>query len=66
MRTRLLGFAAALILAALGVTAAPAAQADLPRVDAQTCVSGGGSVEYDASSGQWICIGGTYDTQPIT
>ncbi|MFG2119922.1 hypothetical protein [Streptomyces sp. NPDC048710] len=65
MRTRLLGFTAALVLAALGAMS-PVAQAAVPAVDAQKCVTGGGSVEYDSDAGLWTCIGGKYDRDPIT
>lgn len=66
MRTRLLGFSAAVVVAVLALLG-PAAQAATPGpgVDAQTCVSGGGSVEYDSATGQWTCVGGTYNTTPI-
>lgn len=52
MRTRLLGFTAALLLAALGAMG-PTAQAAVPAVpaiDGPTCVQGGGTVEYDSGS----------------
>ncbi len=65
MRTRLLGFIAAVILAGLGAVGS-VAQAAVPRVDGQTCVSGGGTVEYDSGSGLWSCVGGTHGGQPIT
>ncbi|WP_404959411.1 hypothetical protein [Streptomyces sp. 147326] len=65
MRTRLLGFAAALVLAVLGATA-PIAQAAVPAVAGPTCVDGSGTVEYDSTAGQWICVGGEYDGELIT
>ncbi|MEV0410454.1 hypothetical protein AB0I68_06455 [Streptomyces sp. NPDC050448] len=65
MRTRLLGFTAAVILAVLGVMS-PAAQAAVPAVDAHTCTDvGKGSVEYNSATGLWTCIGGKYDGEPI-
>lgn len=64
MRTRLLGFTAAVILAALGAMG-PVAQAAVPSVDGQTCMAGGGSVEYDSGAGLWSCIGGDHDGEPI-
>ncbi|MER7465833.1 hypothetical protein [Streptomyces sp. NPDC097981] len=65
MRTRLLGLAAAVVLAALGITG-PAAQAAAPAVNGPTCRSHHGSVEYESSTGLWTCIGGPYDGEPIT
>lgn len=64
MRTRLLGFIAAVTVAALGAMA-PVAQAAVPGVDAQKCVSAGGSVEYDSGTGLWTCIGGDYNGEAI-
>lgn len=61
MRTRLLGFTAAVILAALGAMG-PVAQA----ADGPTCVAGHGTVEYDSSTGLWTCMGGKHDGEPIT
>ncbi|MEU6867263.1 hypothetical protein ABZ924_29125 [Streptomyces sp. NPDC046876] len=67
MRRRLLGFAAAVALAALGITCPVAAQAAVtPAVDARTCTAHHGSVEYDSATGLWTCIGGTYDGEPIS
>ncbi|MDX3535748.1 hypothetical protein PV721_15535 [Streptomyces sp. MB09-01] len=63
MRTRLLGFTAALVLAVLGATA-PVARAALPAVTGPACVDGSGTVQY--ATGQWICIGGAYDGELIT
>ncbi|MFJ6757314.1 MULTISPECIES: hypothetical protein [unclassified Streptomyces] len=65
MRTRLLGFTAALVLAALGATV-PVAQAAVPAVTGPACADGSGAVQYDSTSGQWICIGGAYDGELIT
>ncbi|MGZ9934125.1 hypothetical protein ACXNSR_30090 [Streptomyces sp. NC-S4] len=64
MRTRLLGFIAAALLVALGAVA-PAAQAAVHGVDGQTCIDGGGSVEYESAQGSWVCVGGTSGGQPI-
>ncbi|MEV6954400.1 hypothetical protein [Streptomyces sp. NPDC051183] len=65
MRARLLGFAAAVVLAALGVIG-PVAQAAVPAIDGPTCVADKvGKVEYDSSTGLWTCIGGKYDGEPI-
>lgn len=64
MRTRILGFLAAVVLAALGA-AAPTAQAAVPAIDGPTCVAAGGSVEYDSASGLWICAGGPHDGESI-
>ncbi|MFG2985090.1 hypothetical protein ACGFYQ_28165 [Streptomyces sp. NPDC048258] len=69
MRTRLLGFTAAVILAALGPVA-PAAHAAVvaqtapPSVDPKACEEGKGTVEYQ-SDGSWVCIGGKHDGKPI-
>ncbi|MET9963258.1 hypothetical protein ABZ128_30035 [Streptomyces sp. NPDC006326] len=65
MRTRLVGFTAALMLAVLGA-AVPVAHAVVPAVTGPTCVKGKGSVEYDSGTGLWTCIGGKYDGQSIT
>ncbi|MFB7180564.1 hypothetical protein ACFCYI_23035 [Streptomyces sp. NPDC056257] len=65
MRARLLGFTAALVLAALGATI-PVAQASVPAVTGPVCVDGGGTVEYDSTAGQWICLTGAYDGELIT
>ncbi|WP_327738128.1 hypothetical protein OG749_34445 [Streptomyces nojiriensis] len=67
MRTRLLGFIAAAILAALAAVApvAQAAQAAVHGVDGQTCIDGGGSVEYESAQGSWVCVGGASGGQPI-
>ncbi|MFJ3724244.1 hypothetical protein ACIPYQ_16940 [Streptomyces sp. NPDC090045] len=65
MRARLLGFTAALVLAVLGATA-PVAQAAVPAVTGPACADGDGTVEYDSTAGQWICLGGTYDGELIT
>ncbi|WP_030718959.1 hypothetical protein [Streptomyces sp. NRRL F-2580] len=65
MRARLLGFTAALVLAALGATV-PVAQAAVPAVTGPVCVDGSGTVEYDSTAGQWICLGGAYDGELIT
>ncbi|UUU40761.1 hypothetical protein [Streptomyces sp. NBC_00162] len=65
MRTRLLGFTAALVLAVLGA-AVPVAQAAVPTVTGPKCVEGGGTVEYDATTGLYTCVGGTYDAVLIT
>lgn len=64
MRARVLGFIAAVTLAALG-TMAPAAQAALPAIDGQTCMDGGGTVEYESTRGSWICVDGVHDGKPI-
>ncbi|MGW7100067.1 hypothetical protein [Streptomyces sp. NPDC054838] len=65
MRTRLLGFVSALVLAALGATV-PAAQAAVPTATGPACVAGKGKVVYDSGTGLWTCIGGKYDGEPIT
>ncbi|MGW0749037.1 hypothetical protein [Streptomyces sp. NPDC002587] len=65
MRTRLLGFAAAVILAVLG-TMGSAAQAAVPGVDGHTCIAKGGKVQYDSDTGLWMCIGGKYADEPIS
>lgn len=64
MRTRLLGFATAVILAVLGIMS-PAAQAAAPAVDTPTCLAGTGTVEYNSATGLWTCIGGEHDGEPI-
>ncbi|WP_329192085.1 MULTISPECIES: hypothetical protein [unclassified Streptomyces] len=65
MRTRLLGFISALVLAALGA-AVPVAQAAAPAVTGPACVAAHGKVVYDSGTGLWTCIGGRYDDEPIT
>ncbi|MGR4882738.1 hypothetical protein ACIPUC_25500 [Streptomyces sp. LARHCF249] len=66
MRTRLLGFTAALVLAAFGA-AVPVAQAAVPVVTGPDCVADGGKVEYDATVGLYRCVGATeYDNELIT
>ncbi|MFD9481349.1 hypothetical protein [Streptomyces nojiriensis] len=65
MRTRILAFAAALVLAALGV-AVPVAQAAAPAIPRPTCTAAGGAVEYDPTTGQWTCSGGVHDGELIT
>jgi hypothetical protein len=67
MRTRLLGFAAALMLAALSAMGAIAQAATdaAPAVDRPTCEKGLGRVQYDPVSGIWICVGGTYNGESI-
>ncbi|MEU7726713.1 hypothetical protein AB0B78_15940 [Streptomyces sp. NPDC040724] len=65
MRTRLLGFTAAFVLAALCATI-PVAQAAVPAVTGPVCVEGNGTVEYDSTAGQWICLGGDYGGELIT
>ncbi|MET9883793.1 hypothetical protein ABZZ20_11730 [Streptomyces sp. NPDC006430] len=64
MRIRLLGFTAAVILAVLGAMG-PVAQAAAPGVDGQKCTTGGGSVEYNSSSGLWTCVGGQYSGESV-
>ncbi|MFD9407827.1 hypothetical protein ACFWBN_12550 [Streptomyces sp. NPDC059989] len=64
MRTRLLGFIATVVLAALGAMG-PAAQAAVPAVGGPACVAGGGTVEYDSGAGLWICVNGSYDGESI-
>ncbi|MFG2293955.1 hypothetical protein [Streptomyces sp. NPDC048603] len=68
MRRRLLGFTAAVILAALGpivpvAHATVVAQVPPPPVDGQMCEDGGGVVLYD--SGSWVCVGGAHDGKPV-
>ncbi|MEU3407995.1 hypothetical protein ABZ766_29170 [Streptomyces sp. NPDC006670] len=66
MRTRFLGFTAALLLAAFGASV-PAAQAVVPAVTGPECVADGvGKVVYDSATGLWICAGGQNDGKPIT
>lgn len=65
MRARILGFVAAVILAALGALA-PAAQAAVPAIDRHACEVGGGTVEYDPATTQWICVGGKHNSEPIS
>lgn len=65
MRTRLLGFTAAVILAVLGAVG-PVAQAAVSGVDGHKCMSNGGEVKYDSGTGLWTCIGGKYDGEPIS
>ncbi|MFF3860552.1 hypothetical protein [Streptomyces sp. NPDC002209] len=64
MRTRVSGLIAAAILAVLGVMG-PAAQAAAPAATGAECVAGTGSVEYNSATGQWTCIGGTHNGEPI-
>ncbi|MFD9305449.1 hypothetical protein ACFWCB_22820 [Streptomyces sp. NPDC060048] len=64
MRTRLLGFITAVVLAVLGAMS-PAAQAAVSDVDVNTCTKGGGSSEYESATGLWTCIGGAHDSEPI-
>ncbi|MFB6805114.1 hypothetical protein [Streptomyces sp. NPDC056387] len=64
MRTRLLTFIAAAILAALGAVA-PAVQAAAPGIDAPGCRHTHGTVQYDPGSGRWICVGGSHDGESI-
>ncbi|MFE2283648.1 hypothetical protein ACFXDJ_05665 [Streptomyces sp. NPDC059443] len=64
MRTRLLSFIAAMMLAALGAVA-PVAHAAAPTIDGQTCMDGKGTVEYESAKGSWICVDGKYDGKPI-
>lgn len=66
MRTRILGFIAALVLAVLG-TAVPVASAVVPTVTGPECVADKvGKVEYDSGTGLYTCIGGEHDGEPIT
>ncbi|MFF4370664.1 hypothetical protein [Streptomyces sp. NPDC001594] len=65
MRTRLLGFATAAIVAALGIVGPVAQTTAAPRVDGDTCVQSGGAVQYDSVAGQWKCIGGSHADEPI-
>lgn len=65
MRTRLLGFTTAVVLAVLGA-AVPAAHAAAPAVTGTECKRYGGSEEYVSTTGLWTCIGGTYDGELIT
>ncbi|MFJ9944122.1 hypothetical protein [Streptomyces erythrochromogenes] len=64
MRTRLPALVAAVVLAVLGAIA-PTAQAARPAIDGNTCVGGGGTVEYESTKGSWICVDGSYDGKPI-
>ncbi|MGW7438456.1 hypothetical protein [Streptomyces sp. NPDC054849] len=64
MRTRLLGFITAALLVAFG-TMAPVAQAAVPTIDGQTCMDGGGTVEYESTKGSWICVDGESNGKPI-
>ncbi len=64
MRTRLLGFIAAVMVAGLAATA-PVAQAAVPAIDGQTCMDGRGTVEYESAQDSWICVDGIYDGQSI-
>ncbi|MCX5197829.1 hypothetical protein OOK31_28735 [Streptomyces sp. NBC_00249] len=70
MRTRLVGFTAAVTLAVLGPVS-PAAHAALaaptpaPSIDGRTCEDGTGTVEYEPNTGTWVCVGGTHDGSPI-
>ncbi|MFI5984626.1 hypothetical protein ACIBEA_27590 [Streptomyces sp. NPDC051555] len=65
MRTRLLGFVAAVVLAVLGA-AGPPAQAAAPAITGPQCVAGGGTLQYDSVAAGWVCVGGSQDTEPIT
>ncbi|WP_328926329.1 hypothetical protein OG429_17965 [Streptomyces sp. NBC_00190] len=66
MRTRLLAFTAALALAVLGA-AVPVAQAAVPTVTGPDCVKDKGTVEYDATTGLYTCVGGPHhDGELIT
>ncbi|MEV7523150.1 hypothetical protein [Streptomyces sp. NPDC091371] len=66
MRRRILGFAAAIVLAVLGA-AVPAAQAAaVPAVTGPECEAKSGSIEYDSDTGLDTCIGGDHDGEPIT
>ncbi|MEU9145294.1 hypothetical protein [Streptomyces sp. NPDC048349] len=65
MRTRMLAFTAALVLAALGA-AVPVAQSAVPAVPGPTCESTKGTVEYDSVTGQYVCEGGKHDGERIT
>ncbi|MFG2977357.1 hypothetical protein ACGFYY_30775 [Streptomyces sp. NPDC048331] len=65
MRTRIPAFAAALVLAALGV-AVPVAQAAAPAIPGPKCTAAHGAVEYDSATGQWTCNGGVHDGELIT
>ncbi|THA44958.1 hypothetical protein [Streptomyces sp. A1136] len=65
MRTRIIGFISALVLASLGA-AVPVAQAVVPTATGPACVAGKGRVVYDSGTGLWTCIGGKYDGEPIT
>ncbi|MEU4123711.1 hypothetical protein [Streptomyces virginiae] len=68
MRTRLLGLIAAALLAASGAVvplAQAVAHAAVPAIDGNTCVDGGGTVEYESTKGSWICVDGDYDGKPI-
>ncbi|MFA7762740.1 hypothetical protein [Streptomyces sp. NRRL S-448] len=64
MRTRLCGFIAAMIMAALGAVV-PVAQAAVPTIDGQMCLDGKGSVEYESAQDSWICVGGSYNGASI-
>lgn len=63
-RTRLLGFITAALLLTFG-TMTPVAQAAVPTIDGQTCMDGGGTVEYESTKGSWICVDGKYNGKPI-
>ncbi|MCB5183293.1 hypothetical protein [Streptomyces antimicrobicus] len=68
MRTRLLGFLVAALLAVLAAAAPTVQAADpspTPTVTSQECTAGGGSVEYDSDKGQWSCIGGEHDGEAV-
>ncbi|QES55274.1 hypothetical protein DEJ51_14655 [Streptomyces venezuelae] len=65
MRTRLLGFTTAVVLALLGASV-PAAQAAAPAVTGPQCTQSQGSVEYISTTSLWTCIGGAYDGELIT
>ncbi|MFD0267003.1 hypothetical protein ACFVGY_10445 [Streptomyces sp. NPDC127106] len=64
MRTRLIGFIAAVILAAPGAMT-HGAQAAVPAIDGNTCIKGGGSVEYESTKGSWVCVDGDFNGKPI-
>ncbi|WP_030727630.1 hypothetical protein [Streptomyces sp. NRRL S-237] len=65
MRTRILAFATALVLAALGA-AVPVAQAAAPAVTGTECKASGGTVEYISTTGLWTCLNGGYNGELIT
>ncbi|MFD9728027.1 hypothetical protein [Streptomyces sp. NPDC059072] len=64
MRRRIIGFAAALVLAVLG--AAPVAHAVTGPECVKQTAEGKGKVEYDSATALWTCIGGAHDGEPIT
>ncbi|MFI1949604.1 hypothetical protein ACH46F_37880 [Streptomyces virginiae] len=65
MSTRILAFATALVLAALGATV-PVAQAAAPAITETQCKDSGGSVEYVSTTGLWTCVNGGYNGELIT